>query len=212
MDRTQMAVNIFDKHAKLYQAKYMNVDSYSESLDIFCAHIAKEQASILELACGPGNITRYLLQKRPDFKILATDLAPNMLEIASIDNPRAEFQLMDCRDIGQIEKQYDGIMCSFCLPYLSKEESIKLIIDASKILKDSGILYLSTMEDNYSKSSWQKSSVGDEVYVYYHQSDYLTKALAENDFRIIDIRHQDYSAQDGTKISDLVIVAENKIK
>src|ERR1043165_1092851 len=102
MDYNEMAVNVFDRCAQDYQAKFMDVQQYSRSLDIFCAQVKKD-AGILELACGPGNITKYLLQKRPDLEILGTDLAPNMLELAKQHNPQAIFQLMDCRDIGKLE-------------------------------------------------------------------------------------------------------------
>jgi trans-aconitate methyltransferase len=64
--------------------------------------ITKQDADILELACGPGNITQYIISKRSDFKILGTDLAPNMIELAKINNPSAQFQLLDSRDIRTI--------------------------------------------------------------------------------------------------------------
>jgi len=207
MDKTKIAVSIFNKFAKEYQDKFMNVDTYIDTFDQFCDNIKKQNAEILELACGPGNITRYLLKKRPDFKISGTDLAPNMIELAKINNPQAQFQVMDCRAIGIIEKKYDGLMCGFCLPYLSKEEAIHLISDAGKLLKPGGIVYISTMEDDNSKSAFKKGSSGDEIFMNYHEADYLTKALIENNFKIIDLRRQDYPEKDGTITKDLIIIA-----
>lgn len=208
MDKTKIAVEVFNKNASLYQDKFMDVDLYGDTFDFFCNHITKENPDILELACGPGNITNYLLKKRPDLKILGTDLAPNMIALAKINNPKAEFQLMDCRDIGMIDKKQDAIMCGFCLPYLSKEEAIKLIHDASKLLKPKGILYLSTMEDDYNKSGFKKGSTGEEIYMHYHQADYLTNALKENHFKIINLQRKNYPAADGTTITDLILIAE----
>jgi 23S rRNA G2069 N7-methylase RlmK/C1962 C5-methylase RlmI len=46
-------------------------------------------------------------------------------------------------------------MCGFCLPYLSKEEAVKLIRDAAAILNPDGVFYISTMEDDYSKSDFK---------------------------------------------------------
>src|SRR5690349_18694421 len=99
MDRTKMAVDIFNKHAQIYQHKYMDVSMYHDTLDAFCNSIPKHNAQILEIACGPGNITQYLLQQRPGFNILGTDLAPNMLELARANNPEAKFKEMDGRNI-----------------------------------------------------------------------------------------------------------------
>ncbi len=210
MDKNKRAIALFDKHAKTYQDKYMNVDLYGDSLDRFCEATAIENANILELACGPGNVTRYLLDKRPDFKILGTDLAPNMLELARQNNPEAEFLLMDCRDIGRITEKYDGIMCGFCLPYLSKKEAIALIADASNLLKNKGLFYISTMEDDYEKSAWKGPSSGgpDQLFLYYHQADYLSDALLENGFSILDLQRKTYPGADGSITTDLILLAQ----
>ncbi len=205
MDVTKMAVDVFNRGADAYRDKFM--DLYHDTFDLFCSSIAKKNPNILDIACGPGNITKYLLKKRPDFKIWGIDLAPNMIRLAKENNPAADFQLMDCRDIGTLDKTFDGIMCGFCLPYLSKEEAIKLISDASKLLNPEGVLYLSTMEDDDSKSGIQTSSSGDQVFTYYHQSGYLTGALKENSFEIIDLWHRDYPTSDEAKVTDLLILA-----
>lgn len=207
MNKSKIAVDIFNKRAKEYQNKFMDVSLYHDSFDIFCNSVQTKNAEVLEIACGPGNISKYLLQKRPDFKILGTDLAPNMIDLAKANNPQAEFQLMDGRDIVKLDKKYDAIMCGFCLPYLSKEEAIKFISDASKILKQKGILYISTMEDDYSKSGFKKGSAGDEMYLHYHESSYLIHALKENDFSIIEFKQQDFPIQDGKNDTDLIIIA-----
>lgn len=208
MDKNENAVNIFNKMAQVYQDKFMDVNLYADTLDLFCNSIKTQDAEVLELACGPGNITKYLLNKRPDFKLLGTDLAPNMIELAKINNPTAQFELMDCRAISKSNKTYDAIMCGFCLPYLSKEEAIQLIRDTAKILKPKGLLYISTMEDDYSKSAFKKGSGGDEIFMHYHEGDYLTQAIQENDLKILKLKRQEYPTQDNTQTIDLIIIAE----
>jgi 2-polyprenyl-3-methyl-5-hydroxy-6-metoxy-1,4-benzoquinol methylase len=208
MDKTKIAVGVFNKLAKEYQEKFMDVERYSDTFDFFCHLIETKNAQILELACGPGNITKYVLQKRPDFKILGTDLAPNMIALAKINNPKAAFQIMDCRDINTITKKYDGIICGFCLPYLSKEAALQLIQDASKIIKSGGVFYVSTMEEEYSKSGFQKGSGGDEIFMHYHQADYLRKAFEEHDFTIRNLQRKDFLNHDGIIGIDLIIIAQ----
>jgi 2-polyprenyl-3-methyl-5-hydroxy-6-metoxy-1,4-benzoquinol methylase len=209
MNKTDMAVAVFNKYATDYQHKFMNQDLYNDTFDVFCNSITKESPDVLELACGPGNITSCILKKRPDFKILGSDLASNMLELAKKNNPAAEFQLMDCRDIDKLDKQFDAIMCGFCLPYLSKEDAVKLIGDAAVRLHPDGVLYISTMEDDYSKSGLKSASQDerDQCYIHYHQADYLTAALTDNNFRIIDLQRKEFAAPDGTKTTDLILIA-----
>lgn len=210
MDKTKNAVEVFDYYAQLYQDKYMDVSLYHDTLDYFSSALEKKEASILELACGPGNLTKYLLTQRPDFKILATDLSPKMLELASANNPTAEFKIMDCRSIDQLDKSYDGLVCGFCLPYLSKEESLKLIKDASERLNENGVLYISTMEDDYSKSSFKSSSSdGDKkVFTHYHEADYLLKSLEENEMTLLHLERKEYGDGKGELVKDLIIIAK----
>jgi cyclopropane fatty-acyl-phospholipid synthase-like methyltransferase len=207
MDTTKAAVEIFDKWAEGYQAKFMNVDLYGDSFNLFCEQIPKMNAAVLELGCGPGNITRYLLNKRPDFKILGTDLSPNMIALAQKNNPEASFEVLDCRDIHHVYQKYDAIMCGFCLPYLSKEAAIQLIQDASHLLHPQGVIYISTMEDDYSKSGFKRGSTGDEIYMNYHQADYLTQALMTNGLEIIDLKRQPYPTLEEATDTDLLILA-----
>lgn len=203
-----MAVDVFNRLASLYQEKYMDVSLYHASFDLFCREIQPQKAQILELACGPGNITRYLLQKRPDFQLFGTDLAPQMVELARKNNPQASFQVWDCREILALGRKFDGIMCGFALPYLSREEAVQLIADAAKILHPGGVLYLSTMEDDYAKSGLQTSSQGDQVYQYFHEAAYLEEAFRENGFALLDLQRKTYPGPGDALVTDLLLIGK----
>jgi len=201
-----MAIEVFNKLAQAYQDRFMDVSLYHDSFDIFCDHIKKENASVLELACGPGNITKYILQKRPNLKILATDLAPNMIELGKINNPTAQFELLDFKNIKKLNKKFDAVMCGFGLPYLSKSEAIQFIADSREILNPNGIIYISTMEDDNSKSGFKTGSTGDKMYQNFHQADYLTESLENNNFKILHLDRKEYIHNE-QKTTDLIIIA-----
>lgn len=206
MDQTKIAVDVFNKLADVYQDRFMDVSLYHDSFTIFCESIKKENPTVLELACGPGNVTKYLLEKRPDLKIFGTDLAPNMINLAKANNPTAEFGLLDFREIKSLDKKFDAIMCGFGLPYLSKKEAIQFIEDSDKVLNPNGVIYISTMEDDNDKSRFQKSSSGDEVFMNYHEAGYLTHALENNGFKIIDLQRKNYVHND-QDTTDLILIA-----
>lgn len=210
MDKNKDAVALFDKNAEVYQDKYMDLDLYNDTYDAFCNALQKPGAKVLDVACGPGNITRYLLSRHPDFDITGTDLSPNMLRLAAENNPSASFLLMDCRDVAAAGTIYDGIICGFGLPYLSREEAVQFIKDTATVLESGGVLYLSTMEDDYSKSGIQTSSSGDQLYMYYHQYDYLAEALEQGGYRIMLTDRKQFPAQYGPPATDLVIIAVKK--
>lgn len=209
MDKTKLAVSIFDRCAKDYEDKFMDQDQYEDSLSLFCRRLEKENAAVLELACGPGNITRYLLQRRPDLRILATDLSVNMLELARKNNPGAEFRLLDAREVASTGQKYDGIVCGFGLPYLSREEAIRLIRDVSQTLYPGGLFYLSTVEGDYGQSGLKSSSSGEgpQIYFYYHQTDYMMEALAENGLELLDLNRKVNPEVREAFSQDLVLLA-----
>lgn len=93
---------------------------YNDTYDRFYELVEKLNPAILEIGCGPGNITKYLSAKRPDFRIEAIDVAPNMIELAKANMPTAHFRVMDCREMGRLPSTYDAIIAGFCLSYFSK--------------------------------------------------------------------------------------------
>jgi hypothetical protein len=76
------------------------------------------------------------------------------------------------------------------------------------LLKPNGVLYLSTMEDEYSKSGIKTSSSGNQMYMYYHEAERLIRVLNENNFNIIDLQRKEYLATDGAKTIDLLLLAQ----
>ena len=86
MDKYKETFETWNKIALLYQEKFMDLDLYNDTYDFICNSILKVNSKILEIGCGPGNITKYLLCKRPDFDILGIDIADKMVELAKINN------------------------------------------------------------------------------------------------------------------------------
>jgi ubiquinone/menaquinone biosynthesis C-methylase UbiE len=146
MDKYERTIKTWDKLAEKYQDVFMDLSLYDDSYDAFCALLLKKDATILELGCGPGNITKYLLNKRPDYKIHATDAAPSMLALAEKNNPTATFEVLDCRNISVLKNKFDAVVCGFCLPYLSETDCFKLIKDSFQLLLHAGLVYISMID------------------------------------------------------------------
>lgn len=172
MDRYQETFTTWNKSAQLYQDKFMYIDLYNASYDALCGAL-KENAELLEVGCGPGNISKYLLAKRPDFNLHGIDIAPNMVALAQANNPKANFQCMDARAIDQLKSTYDGIICGFCIPYLSKSDVDKLIADCSLLLHESGLLYISFTAGPHCQSGYMRGSNGNRTYFYFYTLEYI---------------------------------------
>jgi len=208
MDKQATTISTYNKCAVAFQDKFMEMDLYHNSYDRFCDRVETVNPRILEVACGPGNITRYLLSKRPDFNILASDLAENMVKLAKMNNPTAEYKVINCLDILSLDEKFDAIVCGFCMPYLSNDDCAKLISDMAQLLKPGGTVYFSTMEGDDSRSGFETTSFSgnDQVYVYYHQSEFLQSQLGVCGFKNIELIVQKYPEEDGTFTKDLIFI------
>lgn len=208
MDHFTRATALFDKHADGYAAKFMDVAMYQAALDTFCRAVSQPGAEVLDIACGPGNVTKYLLQQRPDFRITGIDSAPQMLALAQKHNPSAHFIQMDCRRIDTLEQRYAALVCSFFLPYLSQSETEQLLHDCAALLETNGVLYLSTIEDEHENSRWETSSTGDQLFMHYYTGDYLTQVLSANGLSLLHINRVCYPGRDGATVTDILLIAQ----
>ena len=75
-----------------------------------------------------------------------SDVILKMIERATLNNPSAQFKVMDCRIISALNTKYDAILNTCCLSYLSKIECAQTIKDSNNFLESGSYMYLSTME------------------------------------------------------------------
>ena len=207
--KTEKAVDLFDKYALEYEGRHMDMALYQDSLDTFCEWLPSPDASVLDLACGPGNVTFYLLQKLPGLKALGLDLSPEMLTLARKNNPQAQFRLMDVRKIGDLEQQFSGIIAGFVSPYLDESDTAQLISSAFALLLPGGAFYLSTMAAGNEGSGWKAShsSQGDEVDIFYHEADFLLEIAQKAGFINLELSQQAFPEEDGSDTTDLILLA-----
>ena len=210
MDRYKETFETWNKVASIYQDKFMDLDLYNDTYDFIVSALNKPNSKILEIGCGPGNITKYLLSKQPDLDIFGIDIAPKMIELAEKNNPRAHFAIMDIREIGKIKTKYDGIICGFCLPYLSQTDSEKLIFDTHNLLNGNGLIYLSFVEGDPNKSDFQVGSNGDRSYFYYHSLDKLKAQLKDNSFEKLKIFKVEYKKSEAEVNIHTILTARKK--
>ena len=208
MDKYLETFETWNKVAKLYEDQFMDLDLYNDTYDDFCKLLLKKNPSILEVGCGPGNITKYMLAKRPDFEILGTDISPNMIGLAKKNCPNATFEIIDSRKIENIQQKFDAIICGFCVPYLSETDVAKFINDCGNLLNEKGILYLSFVEGEKDKSGYLENSIGDRTYFYYHDLENITNRLKLSNFEKQKLIRKSYLKSDKTQEMHTIIIAE----
>lgn len=182
-DHKQRTFDAWNRAAELYESRFMDLDIYNHSYQLFC-DLLPQEAQVLELACGPGNITRYVLQQRPDLKITGVDVAPEMIRLARINNPKAVFETGDIRHISERVESYEAVICGFGLPYLNTDEVTTLLADCRRLTVDRGMLYISFVPGDPALSGLQTGSSGDQMYFYYHDTETIRHQLTMNGWQI----------------------------
>jgi cyclopropane fatty-acyl-phospholipid synthase-like methyltransferase len=186
----------------------MDLTMYDDYYRVFCDALRPGSARVLDAACGPGAVSRYLKARRPELDLLGIDLAPRMVELSREAVPSAHFAVHDCRRLAKLQGPFDGIICAFGLPYLSMEEVTAFIKAASQALVQGGVLYLSMMLGKPEDSGVQRSSPGDQVYVYYHSEEEIMCSLHECGFAILKRAKIPSPAAASKKTTDLIVIAK----
>lgn len=207
MDPDKINSQSWNAVACAYDGFVRDIRLYDRTYDSICREVSKTSARILEIGCGPGNITRYLLSKRPDLKIEAIDIASDMIKLAKENNSSATFSVMDCRDIDRLLPGFDAVICGFTLPYLSKEDASRLIFNCAHLLNPGGLFYFSTIDGDYEKSGYESGSTGDRMFVYYYQEPFLRQELEKAGFTQILLETAAFQRKNGLEETHLIFFA-----
>ncbi len=206
-DHSAASASLFHKFAEMYREKYMDLSLYYDSYREFCELLPKGPARVLDAACGPGNVSRYLMAQRPDIDLLGIDLAPRMVELARAAVPNARFEVYDCRNLAQLGR-FDGIICAFGLPYLSRADAETLVQSTAKALEPNGVLYLSTMLGRKEDSGYQLCSTGDRLYITYYSEDEVVGLLSRYGFTMVTQRRMASPSNASQQTIDLIVMAK----
>lgn len=123
------------KFAQTYD-KLMDKSLYDEWASFVKAHVP-ENASVLELACGSGDLASRL---ESVYNYMATDVSSDMLVLASEKLKKTQLLELDMRDFSDMPKQ-DAVLCfadSLC--YLkNREEVLQTFQNVYRTLNDGGV-------------------------------------------------------------------------
>jgi SAM-dependent methyltransferase len=203
-----VSVATFSRLADLYAEKYFHLDLYDRYLEQFVKRIEPQGASVLDVACGPGNVSAYLAKVRPDLKLIGVDLAEGMVKEARLRVPSAEFLVKDCRHIGELEHVFDASAFAFGLSYLTDDDANRFFSSLNAILADSAILYLSTITGEPSSSGIETLSSGDRVYIKYRSVGDVVSMVERAGYRVDFWEVISSPANASKPTQDLILIAQ----
>jgi len=95
------------------------------------------------------------------------------------------------------------------MPYLSSEDSNKLISDSSDLLTDEGVFYLSVIEGDPEQSGYEMSSNGEaKAYVYYYEEEFLSNCFQESDLTKVYEERIPYTRSNGKTETHLILIGK----
>lgn len=125
--------------------------AYDGWLEEYETEIEVCQTPIVDLGCGLGNNTFFLIEKGKD--VLACDYSEIAIETIQKEMPKAKTKLFDMTQKFPIEDDYtDIVIADLCIHYFPEEITKKVIEEIKRILKPNGILIFrvnSTDDSNY---------------------------------------------------------------
>lgn len=122
MKSKQLFPGVFSRHAVDYNRRLEQVMAHGEArgrLRVLELVDARPGMRILDLACGPGTLTRRLAaQVSPGGEVVGVDLAPGMVQLArAARTPNARFEVMDIEQLSFPDASFDAAACGHGLQF-----------------------------------------------------------------------------------------------
>ncbi|MDQ6880024.1 MAG: methyltransferase domain-containing protein [Candidatus Dormibacteraeota bacterium] len=134
---------VFSRHALAYQCRLEDIMSRGESAGrtrIMVLTEAQPGMRVLDLACGPGTLSRRLAAMvSPGGEVLGVDLAPGMIELARAMNiPATRFELMDIEQLALPDASFDAAVCGHGLQFAP--DLLSALKEARRVLRPGAAL------------------------------------------------------------------------
>lgn len=104
--------------------------------------------SVLELAAGTGRVTRHLRERLPSSaKLVASDLSPDMLEIAKSKftaDQNLEWVIADMQNLPFENNAFDVVVCQYGIMFPPDKQHV--FEEVYRVLKPGGVFLFSTWE------------------------------------------------------------------
>jgi len=115
---------------------------------------ARPGMRVLDLACGPGTMSRRLsLLVAPGGEVVGIDLAPGMIEVArKAQIPSARFEVMDIERLAFADASFDAAVCGHGLQFAP--ELAVALRETRRVLRSHARFVASVPVDGNNESVW----------------------------------------------------------
>jgi len=132
----------YNKVAAEYHAAHAGIQVSQKQLDDFMS-LVSAPAEVLDIGCGPGSDTKYLLKK---YSVTGIELSKKFADIAAFENPAATIVNADVTAYDLPKNKFKGIWSRDALHHIPGEYHERLFRNISESLVKDGILYVIVRE------------------------------------------------------------------
>ena len=193
----------------VWAENYDTVKNKTRDLEAKALHESVSPAKlldILEIGCGTGKNTEYLLTKAK--KLVGADFSAEMLAQAKekVKAENVEFRQFDLREDWNFnENQFDFITCSLALEHI---ENIDFVFgQARKVLRANGLFYIGELHPfkqyQGSKARFEIGSGVFELECFVHHISEFFEVAVKNNFQIVELKEW-FDNDDKTQIPRLL--------
>ncbi len=116
---------------------------------MYNAILRKRPANILDIGCGDG-INLPLANLFPNIRYEGIDYAEKTIQVAKNNYPNIYFKVGDAFNLPYEDNSFDmAIMSSVLILYKDEKDRIKLLKEASRVLRKGGILIINIWNDTF---------------------------------------------------------------
>jgi ubiquinone/menaquinone biosynthesis C-methylase UbiE len=182
-----IATSYSDKISGLVSDTWVG-DYEKQLLDRFLQLIEALNLRILDIGCGNGKDTAYLMAKGAT--VVGIDYSSKMLQEAKRHVQSGVFHLMDMRNLEFPNNTFDGVWANGCIYHVPKVELGQVLKEVIRVLKPVGIFSFNTkagtgegLEDN------PKSFAGGPRFYAYYTISEIKERLKEADLEVIEAKN-----------------------
>jgi len=202
-------IKFYSEYCSQFDEKIGSLNIYHESYTNFIKN-AKRKSNLLDLACGPGNVSLFVKNILPGIDITCSDLSLEMLDLAKKKIGNAKFYKSDILNIEIPNRKYDLIICAFGIPYIESNELEKFVSEINRYSEKGTSVYISCMEGKSIEKEIMGFADFQTVSVQRHQKEDITNSFKKFNFKLTNYSTQNYTEPNGFVTTDMFFYFEKE--
>ncbi|PWT88420.1 MAG: class I SAM-dependent methyltransferase [Blastocatellia bacterium] len=176
-------------YAAEFQAELEHKPFDRKMLDWLIEKVA-DGAIICDMGCGPGQIARYLRDRRAE--TCGIDLSNGMVRQASRLNPDIIFDQGDMRALTRVaENSFGGIAAFYSIIHIQRSSLVNVFREFHRVLKPAGVLLLTFHigKEQVHRDEWWGKKVS--INFLFFETAEIKRCLLEGGFQLSEVIERD---------------------